>query len=88
MLEGQHLGVALPRGSGATWAATTGPTVAELMNRLGHATPTFAMRYQHATFERDQAIASKLGALLRAAGDARTSDESTEVGEFPPAANR
>lgn len=37
------------RGSGATWAATTGATVAELMARLGHRTPTFAMRYQHAT---------------------------------------
>jgi integrase len=52
------------RGSGATWAATTGATVAELMNRLGHRTPTVAMRYQHATEERDQAIAGRLGALM------------------------
>ena len=56
------------RGSGATWAATTGATVAELMGRLGHRTPTVAMRYQHATAERDQAIAGRLGALLRAVG--------------------
>ena len=55
------------RGSGATWAATTGATVAELMSRLGHTTPTVAMRYQHATTERDQSIADKLGALMRAA---------------------
>jgi integrase len=54
------------RGSGATWAATTGATVSELMARLGHTTPTVAMRYQHATAERDQAIADRLGALMRA----------------------
>jgi integrase len=58
------------RGSGATWAATTGATVAELMARLGHTTPTVAMRYQHATSERDQSIADKLGALMRAADEA------------------
>jgi integrase len=52
------------RGSGATWAATTGATVAGLMNRLGHRTPAVAMRYQHATEERDQAIAERLGNLF------------------------
>ena len=52
------------RGSGATWAATAGATVRELMSRLGHATPSVALRYQHATLERDQAIADRLGALL------------------------
>lgn len=54
------------RGSGATWAATTGATVAELMARLGHRTPTVAMRYQHATQDRDRDIATKLGALMAA----------------------
>jgi integrase len=60
------------RGSGATWAATAGATVRELMGRLGHATPAVALRYQHATLERDQAIAERLGALLRPAGDTTT----------------
>jgi integrase len=55
------------RGSGATWAATSGATVRELMARLGHSTPSMALRYQHATLERDQAIAERLDALLRAA---------------------
>ena len=59
------------RGSGATWAATTGATVRELMTRLGHTTPTVAMRYQHATLDRDQAIAEKLDALMRAASTAQ-----------------
>jgi len=52
------------RGSGATWAPTAGATVRELMSRLGHATPAVALRYQHATLERDRAIADRLGALL------------------------
>jgi len=55
------------RGSGATWAAHAGATVRELMDRLGHSTPEIALRYQHATRERDRAIADKLGALLRGA---------------------
>ena len=50
------------RHTGATLAAAAaaGATVAELMARIGHATPTMAMRYQHATAERDQAIAQAL----------------------------
>jgi integrase len=62
------------RGSGATWAATSGATVREVMGRLGHTTPTMALRYQHATLERDQAIAERLGALLRAVDAAPESD--------------
>jgi hypothetical protein len=37
------------------------------MGRLGHTTPNVALRYQHATAERDQAIAEKLDALMKAA---------------------
>jgi integrase len=55
------------RGSGATWAATGGATVRELMGRLGHTTPNVALRYQHATAERDRAIAERLDVLMRAA---------------------
>jgi integrase len=57
------------RGSGATCAATAGATVRELMSRLGHATPAVALRYQHATLERDRAIAEKLGILLQQTPD-------------------
>ena len=39
------------------------------MARLGHTTATVALRYQHATQERDRSIAGKLGALMRAAAD-------------------
>jgi integrase len=48
------------RHQGATWAASTGATLAELMARLGHSTPAAAMRYQHAAQGRDAAIAAKM----------------------------
>lgn len=52
------------RGSGATWAGAAGATISELMARLGHASPTTAMRYQHATAERDRMLADRLGVLM------------------------
>jgi integrase len=67
------------RGSGATWAATAGATVRELMSRLGHTTPTVALRYQHATLERDRAIADRLGALMRAVEGNESESESNVV---------
>lgn len=51
------------RHTGATLAAATGATLAELMARLGHSTPAAAMRYQHAAADRDQAIADALADL-------------------------
>lgn len=55
------------RHSGLTWAAASGATVAELMHRGGHSTSATAMRYQHATRDRDQAIAEALSTLAQAA---------------------
>jgi integrase len=52
------------RHTGAVLAASTGATLAELLGRLGHSTPTAALRYQHAAQGRDQEIASALSALL------------------------
>jgi integrase len=48
------------RHTGAALAAATGATLAELMRRLGHSTPVAAMHYQHATEDRDRAIAEAL----------------------------
>ena len=48
------------RHTGATLAAATGATIAELMRRLGHSTAQAAMRYQHAADDRDRAIAEAL----------------------------
>jgi integrase len=48
-----------------TLAASTGAGTKELMHRLGHASPQAALRYQHATRERDCAIAEALDGLIR-----------------------
>jgi integrase len=52
------------RGFAATLAAVSGATTAELMYRLGHATPDLALRYQRATATRDAAIARGLDELV------------------------
>lgn len=51
------------RHTGATLAAQTGATLAELMARLGHSTPSAALMYQHAAAGRDQIIAQRLSDL-------------------------
>ncbi len=48
------------RHTGATLAAATGATLADLMSRMGHSTPAAALRYQHAAADRDAAIAEAL----------------------------
>jgi len=50
-----------------TMAATTGASTAELMRRAGHRSAAAALRYQHATEDRDRAIAEALGQLVRLA---------------------
>jgi integrase len=55
------------RHSGLTWAAATGASTAELMRRAGHKSATAALRYQHATEDRDRALAEALGKLARRA---------------------
>jgi integrase len=52
------------RHTGATMAAQTGATLAELMARIGHSTPAAAMRYQHAAHGRDKAIAEAMSKLV------------------------
>lgn len=51
------------RHTGGTNAAYTGATTKELMARLGHSSPRAALIYQHATRDRDKAIADALGKL-------------------------
>ncbi|MBO0884423.1 MAG: tyrosine-type recombinase/integrase, partial [Mycobacterium sp.] len=48
------------RHTGAVLAASTGATLADLMARLGHSSPATAMRYQHASADRDSMIADRL----------------------------
>jgi integrase len=58
------------RHTGGTHTAATGATIKELMARLGHSSVRAAMIYQHATRDRDQAIAKALGTLIRDAQNA------------------
>jgi len=51
------------RHTGATLAAATGASTAELMHRLGHSSATAALIYQHATTHRDIEIARALDGL-------------------------
>jgi Phage integrase family len=44
----------------ATETARSGATTKELMARIGHSTPRAALIYQHATEERDRAVADYL----------------------------
>jgi integrase len=50
---------------GGTLAAATGASLKELMARLGHSSTRAAMIYQHATKDRDLAIAQALGGLVQ-----------------------
>lgn len=52
------------RHTGLTLAAATGATTVELMHRAGHSSSVAAMRYQHATKDRDRIIADALGAFI------------------------
>ncbi|MBK9180971.1 MAG: site-specific integrase [Acidimicrobiales bacterium] len=65
------------RHAGATWAAQAGATTAELMARIGHSSPRAALRYQHATAERDRALAGRLDGLLRE--EAKAGQEGGQV---------
>jgi hypothetical protein len=60
-LAGFH--VADLRHTGNTLGASTGASTKELMARMGHASPRAALIYQHATPERDRALADALSVL-------------------------
>jgi integrase len=70
------------RHTGGTLSAATGATLKELMARLGHSSVRAAMTYQHATRDRDQAIAKALGTFVRDARGAKEDSTTTpERGE-------
>ena len=55
------------RHTGLTLAAATGATTAELMHRAGHSSASAALRYQHATQDRDRVLADALEQLVKPA---------------------
>jgi len=48
-------------------AAATGASLRELMERMGHSSSRAALIYQHATRERDEAIAAAMGEVFASA---------------------
>lgn len=67
--------------SDCTLAAGAGASLRELMQRMGHASARAALIYQHATRERDRAIADSLSVLAQQARPDETEepqDEGTE----------
>ena len=59
-----------------TLAAATGAGTKEIMRRLGHATQGEALRYQHATDERDRVLAAGIDRIIEAS---RADPSSTVV---------
>ena len=57
-----------------TLTAATGASTRELMHRMGHASARAALRYQHATRDRDEVIAAALSDLIEA-GPAKVSSK-------------
>jgi len=66
------------RHTGNTLAASTGASTKELMARMGHASSEAALRYQHATRERDVTIAARLGSLVEVAIRDRSATEHVD----------
>jgi integrase len=60
-----------------TLAAATGASTKELMHRLGHASPRAALRYQHATEQRDESIADGIDRLVATAHDGPETNVAT-----------
>mgnify|MGYP005994415269 FL=1 len=65
------------RHTGNTLAAATGASTKELMTRMGHSSMAAALRYQHATDDRDRAIADALGEVMASASVQKLPDSPT-----------
>ncbi len=52
------------RHTGNTLAASTGASTKELMSRMGHASARAAILYQHASREREAAVAKALSEMI------------------------
>ena len=65
-------------------ARIPGVTTKELMARIGHASPRAALIYQHATEERDRAVAdvleAQIGAVQRPEGSRIRALDTTKTG--------
>jgi hypothetical protein len=65
-------------------AAWTGATQKEIMDRLGHASPAAAARYQHVAHDRSRDLADALDAVARGEFQRPTSIRSREGRAMAP----
>jgi hypothetical protein len=61
------------------WLAISGATTRELMARVGHASPAAALRYQHATEDRDTALANAFSEMVKTPSVASISDRPRDI---------
>jgi integrase len=71
------------RHTGNTWAAETGATLRDLMDRMGHSTTRAALIYLHKTAGRDRKTADALSKLVEEARQEKEADEGTEGHDKP-----
>ncbi len=76
------------RHTGNTWVAGTGASLWELMARMGHSTARTALIYQHATSERDRALADGLDRLLAEGTDDEDGGDGSPAPAWGDAARR
>lgn len=76
------------RHTGSTWSAQSGATLKELMARIGHSSTRAAMIYQHATRDRDQAIAAALDALIEASRTKIETGSGTDLARHEESVSR
>lgn len=72
----------------ATLAATTGASTRELMTRMGHSSPRAALIYQHATADRDQAVAQAMSELVPPPSPAAATTRARRPGRPTPGADQ
>ena len=69
------------RHTGNTEAARTGASTKDLMVRMGHDSPSAALKYQHATNQADRAIADALSDAVAALQERRKKHATAATGE-------
>ncbi len=76
------------RHTGNTWAAETGATLRDLMDRMGHATTRAALIYLHRTVGRDKKIADALSKLVEDSRDSKSAETNSDAANDRPANDR
>ena len=72
------------RHTGNHWAASSGASLRDLMQRMGHDSVRAAMIYQHSTQEADQRIADAMNNKIKEAGQVDPDEDEGTAGVLVP----